>query len=121
MKRTWLKRTNPERRAEAYERNYGAKADWIRAHPCLVPGCWKFAQAAHAIARGMGGVKGDARVLVPLCFWHHAEASEHGTSARREFEVCYQLDRDDPGEGLVIIAAEYEARWAVGEDYGAPF
>lgn len=48
-------------------------------------------QAAHVKARGMGGVGGSRRDLVPLCAAHHLEAGEARTSARAEFEARHRL------------------------------
>lgn len=122
MKRRAVKRVNPERRARVREQAFGEKDTWIRAHPCVVRGCWRRPiHAAHAIARGRGSAKGDLRYLVPLCWLHHLEAGEHRTSQRRLFEVQHELTRGEPGDGLVRIAAEYHARWEAGEDYGAPW
>lgn len=92
MRRTALRRANPERRAKTFARNFGDRAALVRAMGCLVRGCHLPAQAAHAIARGMGGAKGTARHLVPLCHGHHTEAGEHRTSARARFEERHGLD-----------------------------
>lgn len=122
MKRSRLKPVNPERRAETHAVAFGAKGTWIRAHPCIVHGCWRHPiHAAHAIARGRGSAKGDKRHLVPLCWLHHREAGEYRTAARRLFEIRHELTRGEPGEGLVLIAEEFDARWEAGEDYGAPW
>lgn len=121
MKRSRISPKNSERRAAKHEKAFGPKADWIRAQPCLVPGCWRWAEAAHAIARGMGSAKGDLRHLVNLCRGHHMEAGEYRTSQRSAFERRHGLDRGQPGEGLVRIAEETHARWKDGEDYGAPW
>lgn len=60
--------------------------------PCLVCGTDEYVQAAHARARGMGGVKGDRRDLVPLCPKHHMESGEFRTSQRAAFEVRHGVD-----------------------------
>ncbi len=64
----------------------------MRAMSCLVTGCREPSQAAHVIARGWGGVKGDYSHLVPLCDFHHRMAGEYGTSARASFELRHSLD-----------------------------
>lgn len=97
---------NKKRKARAYERNYGDRADVVRLEPCLVdrairmqpvfPMGWTACSgaivAAHAVARGMGGAKGDRRQLVPLCARHHMEAGELRTSERGAFESRYGID-----------------------------
>jgi hypothetical protein len=111
---TRLATRNAGRKAASYRRNFGARADAVRQMRCL--GCVAAArltarrlgladasefdavgqatptQAAHAVARGMGGVKGDRRSLVPLCSLHHAEAGEARTTARAEFEARYRIN-----------------------------
>lgn len=79
MKRTRLRPFNPERRARQYARNF--KGPWedydhaafVRSCGCIVHGCLLPAQAAHATARGMGGVKGSWKDLFPACWLHHSE------------------------------------------------
>ena len=83
---------NRKRAAKLYARNFGERADAIRAMQCLVHGCPRPSQAAHTRARGMGGAKGDRRELVPLCAEHHREAGERRTSARADFERVHGLD-----------------------------
>jgi len=122
VKRSRLNPRNPERRAKTHEAAFGEKGAWIRAHPCCVPGCWRSPiHAAHAIARGRGSAKGDLRHLVPLCWLHHLEAGEYKTSQRAAFEERCGLERGQPGEGIVLVAAEFDERWEAGEDYGAPW
>lgn len=97
LKRTPIARKNPERRAKMFERNFGERGDPVRAMMCLASGhrsdpCSGPIQACHAIARGMGGVKGDRRCLVPLCAKHHRASGEHGTSQREAFEKKHKID-----------------------------
>ena len=99
LRRTPLRKTNPERRARAYARNFGAHADTIRSMPCLVPGCQQRVEACHVRARGMGGAKGSWRDLVPLCREHHIEAGEHRTTQRHAFELRHRVN-------LTLAAAE---------------
>jgi len=112
-----IKKSNPERRRRAYDRNFGERADHIRAMPCLVaaawsppqwteagaPRCFGDVQACHARARGMGGVKGDRRTLVPLCAAHHRESGELNTTERAEFEARYQIDLTAKAAALAIV------------------
>ena len=109
MKRTPLKRKtrlrarNPERRAAAFARNFGDRGAAVRAMRCLVPGCRHDPQAAHAIARGMGGVKGSLRHLVPLCSAHHRDAGENRTSQRARFEAAHGLDLIAEAERIALL------------------
>lgn len=115
MKRTPIKRgaplrrkvgvkpVNPERRKAKFARNYGTRGAAVRELGCLVRSeydsghsrghnCDGPIHAAHVIARGMGGVKGDRRDLVPLCAHHHHAAGERGTTQRADFEWFYAID-----------------------------
>lgn len=107
LARTAMKRSNAKRRRKAYARNFGERADAIRAMPCLVPGCPLPSVAAHARARGMGGAKGDRRSLVSLCQPHHVEAGEARTSQRADFERRHGVDL---GTAAERTAAELDAR-----------
>ena len=104
-RRKAMARVNAARRRKSYARNFGERASNVRQMPCLVlvkwywkafstlpPQCVGQSHAAHARARGMGGCKGDRRVLVPLCAEHHREAGEYGTTQRAEFEAKYGID-----------------------------
>lgn len=112
-KRKVLPRRNPKRAAESHERNFGERAKWIRAQPCLIQGiaghqCTSSTQAAHTKPRRMGGRGGNRRDLVPLCALAHDEAGEYpglgrwvGTK-RWAFETKYGVD-------LIEKAAEIAA------------
>ena len=96
MRKTRLRSVNPERRARTFARNYGERGDPIRAMQCAVPGhsrsptrCWGRIEAAHVVARGMGGAHGDRRDLVPLCAGHHWEQTMTGI---RRFQTKYGID-----------------------------
>jgi hypothetical protein len=117
---TRLAPVNRKRKAAAFERNFGKRAEHVRASGCIIGqalareldevedfasrlvvavgheqtgrACdFGPAQAAHARARGMGGCKGDRRDLVPLCARHHAQAGELGTSQRADFERLHSI------------------------------
>ena len=54
-----INRVNRKRRAERYTRNFGERGDAVREMPCLLActkDCDRPVEAAHASARGMGGV-----------------------------------------------------------------
>lgn len=90
--RTPLAKANRKRKAKTYARNYGERGHYIREMPCTAQPCGEPSQAAHVIARGMGGAKGDKRKLAPLCKCHHDEAGEARTSQRAAFEAKYGVD-----------------------------
>ena len=111
MKRTPMKRSNPARRAKMYARNFGPRAIAVRGMPCLVARarkardlCRGEVQAAHVVARGMGGCGGDARSLVPLCARHHEQSGARGTMQRVDFEtehgIVLQVEADRIAEQL---------------------
>jgi hypothetical protein len=114
MQRTRIKPTNPKRRREAYARNFGERGEAVRSMPCLVPlegvewpECRGPVQAAHVLARGMGGAKGDRRQLVPLCAGHHVEAGEGSwkdeqPSKRAAFQARYGLDLKAEAERIAL-------------------
>ena len=91
-RRTPLRRTNPKRRAARYERNFGHRGAAVREMECLLRStneCCGRVQAAHVVARGMGGVKGDRFSLVPFCEHHHDVS---GRLAPSDFARRYNID-----------------------------
>lgn len=79
-----LPAVNPERRRRLHERNFGDKATWIRSLPCTCgrAACRAYrSDAAHVVARGMGGCGGDKRHLVPLSRPCHLEQERVGVEA----------------------------------------
>ncbi|MFA6046798.1 MAG: hypothetical protein WC718_17585 [Phycisphaerales bacterium] len=108
MKRTRINPANRDRRKRLYERNYGDKADWIRAQPCEVTKAdpengWPI-QAAHTKARGMGGCGGSKLDLVPLAPWVHRDF-DLLTDAR--FLAKYERTK----QSVKDAAPRYEAAW----------
>lgn len=120
LKRTGLSRTtrinpvNKTRRAKTSARNFGERGQPVRDMGCLCAGplsqgriglshCMGDIQAAHVIARGMGGAKGDRRDLVPLCARHHEEAGERGTSKRAAFQDAFGLDLDTEAKRIASL------------------
>lgn len=101
MKRSGVKKTNPARRKKQFERNFGERAEHIRGMSCIASPdadapfdsrrvvCNGDVQAAHVIARGMGGCNGDRRSLVPLCAIHH---QQQGSIGNMHFDALYGLD-----------------------------
>ncbi len=93
-----IKPANRARRSKSYARNFGDRGALVREMPCCVGasqshprsvGCFGDIQAAHAIARGMGGRNGDRRSLVPLCAGHHQQQGNEGV---KTFESIYEVD-----------------------------
>jgi hypothetical protein len=116
---TPIKKKNDKRAAAKYEKNYGVRADKVRAMHCLVVPLHALDQritcrgrivAAHAVPRKMGGCGGDRRKLVNLCAGHHDEAGEYAPpdryegSARQVFELRWGVD-------LLVHAAMLAARF----------
>ena len=122
---TRLAPVNRERKAKTFARNFGERAEAVRAMPCLVAVkrfadlrpvfagtrhhvpmadilCNGDVQAAHARARGMGGAKGNRRELTPLCAGHHAEAGEFRTSARAKFEREHGISLTDEAARIAV-------------------
>jgi hypothetical protein len=115
---TRLAPVNRERRAAAYARNFGPRADAIRAMPCAVAAvahrvrpdwspCWLAVEAAHSKARKMGGCGSGNRWQWPACRGHHEEAGEFRTSKRAAFVAKYEID---PVELSGRIAVELDER-----------
>lgn len=107
------KRMNPlnsERRARLYERNFGAKADWIRRQPCYVTGRSGPSDPAHTRARGMGGCGGDRTDLVPLCREAHRDFD--GVLTAKEFGAKYGITKAQ----VVAAAVRYGRRWQAVRD-----
>jgi hypothetical protein len=89
-----IQKSNPERRAKKFARNFGDHADFIRSLGCAVEDCEGASQAAHVISRKMGGCGGDRFDLVPLCRDHHPkqERYRHNPEGRlTAFEVEHGL------------------------------
>jgi len=68
-------RPNAKRRSALFLRNYADRGDFVRGLQCITQRtregrkfkCHGQKHASHAVARGMGGVKGDATKLVTHC------------------------------------------------------
>lgn len=99
---------NRKRSASMSARAYGLggrRGAAVRAMPCIIAEqheCTSPTRACHSTARGMGGVKGDARSLFPGCDAAHEEAGEHGTSQRAAFEERYSTDLDIEAERIAV-------------------
>ena len=102
LRRTPIRRTNPARKRERYQRNYGERGAAVRLMQCLLAGqdeCDRPIEAAHASARGMGGVKGDRRQLVPLCGRHHMIS---GRMAPSDFIAKYQINLRHEADRIAV-------------------
>lgn len=101
MKRSWLKRTNPERRKTELERQFGDLAAFVRWEPCAVCGQWS--DPAHVRARRNAGAwrkLADGRVvgnIVPFCREHHDQQGNIGIAT---FEQRHGLDLEDLAEKI---------------------
>jgi len=102
-----MKLANRARAAKKYVRNFGDRGHAVREMPCLLAaagGCEGAIEAAHAVARGMGGARGDRRQLVPLCRHHHRASGSMGAVT---FAARYRIDLVHEA---VAIAAALDAR-----------
>lgn len=100
-----VRKSNRARRAKELLRAYGGESRiaWMKARPCVVPGCrfWRVSgvEIAHIVTGGMSR-KSDARFTVPACPHHHA--AMHG--GIQSFAKTYHVD-------LNRAAAYYETCW----------
>lgn len=111
-----LRRRNRTRAKKLFDRNYGIdgrRGEAVRAMGCRLAThplhtCeWKL-DACHAVARGMGGTKGDSGDLWDGCRAAHREAGERGTSQREAFVQRYGLD---PERRAAEIKLELDERF----------
>jgi len=69
-RKAWIRRSNPERRARRYARDFGALADYVRGLDCCACGAAGPSDPAHVKSRGAGGHAwtDDGRGnIIPLC------------------------------------------------------
>lgn len=94
---------NQKRAMEAYERDFGPKAGWIRSLCCVVSGSEGTKAdpivAAHVRSRGAGG---DSRSLVPMLASLHQRLHDIG-------QESFQWEHD--GIDLEEAADIIEGRW----------
>jgi hypothetical protein len=80
-RRTPVRRVNAARKAKELLRAYGPseRRAWIASLPCLVARCpfMLRRENAHVITGGTGR-RADAKWIVPLCPFHHAELHRWG-------------------------------------------
>lgn len=79
---------NHSNAAKAWVKHYHSEAYlfYIRTLPCIVPGCKRPSEAAHAVSKGAGGTYRD---LFPCCHEHHMEQHAKGI---RTFMDKYSVD-----------------------------
>jgi hypothetical protein len=126
-----MTRTKAHRKRQRMARNFGAEAPAIRERPCIVnlsrrrvvdSLCRGAVQAAHVVARGMGGAHGGRFDLVPMCALHHGQQSTKGI---KSFADLYHLDlraiadqyalEHEPPLGIRGLAQ----RWVVVHEQGS--
>lgn len=99
-RRTWLRSFNEALQAKRRERQFGAKAGWIRTFPCCVcysEGCGP-TEAHHVVTRARGGTAAD---LIPLGKRCHSQLHTIGiVTFAREREIS-----------LADLRDSYEALW----------
>lgn len=100
--RTPMKKRNNKRAKRRRERDFGAKAEYIRSMPCCACGKDGPSDPHHHPSRGAGGTSAD---LVPLCFLCHREFHDAGADT---FQARHEVD-------LTEKAATYEAMYVAGD------
>ena len=103
MKRTPLRKRNPERKARLTEEQFGplARRKWIKMQPCVIPGCGAWpCENVHVTSRGAGGTPED---IVPMCAEHHRKL--HGLNSGIE---TFQAEH---GVDLRALAEWTQTRW----------
>jgi hypothetical protein len=85
VKRSRIRKRNPERLERLRAKQFGPQADLCRSLPCVVCGVSP-SDPAHVRSRGAGGTDADT---VPLCRTHHQEQHQIGL---RSFERLHGLD-----------------------------
>ena len=110
-RQTRLSPINRKRRVKKYERNFGAKADWIVTLPCFACGRQGRSKPAHINARGMGGAKGSKKDLVPLC--EVIDLKEGGCHKKLDIGCSNkpELFLERHGIDLRAAADRFEAEW----------
>ena len=93
LRRTPLRRFNPDRMKRRQHERFGPHAAFVCSHPCAVLGCLGEVEPHHTVC----GAAGMAWHLVPLCREHHDEWHHH--LGRRAFDGMYGTD-------LARLAAE---------------
>ena len=105
---------NRKRRGAAYDRNFGAEAERVRAMPCLVTGTTP-SEPAHVTSRGAGGGRFD---LVPLSPAMHRQQHDVGIET---FAACHGLDLRSEADRITLEHPEplgirgLARRWADGQ------
>jgi hypothetical protein len=108
VRKSPIKKRNPERQKKEKARSYGslARVNWVKRHPCCVPGCEnQNVENAHIKSGGMGR-KADYHWIVPLCFEHHrgGDDSIHELGSAELFDKVHDIS-------LEYIAARLEREW----------
>lgn len=70
MKRSRMRRVNPERKAKRYERDFGALAEFVRSLDCCACDTSAPSDPAHVKSRGAGGhafLDSGKGNIIPLC------------------------------------------------------
>lgn len=103
-----IPRVNRKRKAKLYARNFGDKADWIRAKPSCVSGHYgtRFDPmvASHATARGMGGCHGSLVDLVPM-LW--SENNDYSDLPNEKWDAKYAVTKAE----VLFVAPIYHTEW----------
>lgn len=101
VKRTRVKRVNPQRKAREFARCYGSKerVEWVKTLPCAACGIVGYSQNAHVGRAGRGaGRRGDASQIAPLCSYRVTFVIDKPVT-----RGCHQLHDEQPA----IFASRY--------------
>ena len=110
-RKSWIRRSNPARKAKRYARDFGPLADYVRGLDCCACGAAGPVDPAHVRSRGAGGHAwtDDGRGnIIPLCRACHGLQHAKGWAAL--------ADEMNPGFCMPPHWAEYLAA-----DYGREF
>jgi hypothetical protein len=83
-RKSWIRRSNPDRKAKRYARDFGPLADYVRGLDCCACGAAGPSDPAHVRSRGAGGHAwtDDGRGnIIPLCRACHGRQHAKGWSA----------------------------------------
>lgn len=114
VQRAPIRQVNPERKKRLDARNFGGPdgkyGEHIRSLPCCACGSIGFTQAAHVVARGMGGGKGSWKDLVPLCADRLGELGCHSLWDLFRDRFRQRFPGLDPAAMAAELSAEYLRR-----------
>jgi hypothetical protein len=108
MRKTPVKKRNPQRQARELKRTYHSKQRklWISAHHCVACGAFPSVNAHTRHPDSGGSYKGPYSAIVPLCIRCEREKHDHGEDT---FNVKYSVQLH--GHTLAAHAARIAQEW----------